>query len=55
MVAMNRIVNNKVSDGSQPPMMFHLSLSESAGARSLHLLVGRRQLGDESSASESNL
>jgi len=26
----------KVSDGSQPPMTFDLSLSESAGSRSLH-------------------
>jgi hypothetical protein len=32
--------NAKVSDGSQPPMTFDLSLSESAGSRSLHRLVG---------------
>jgi hypothetical protein len=31
--------NVKVSDGSQPPMTFDLSLSESAGSRSLHRLV----------------
>jgi hypothetical protein len=31
--------NVKVSDGSQPPMTFHLFLSESAGSRSLHRLV----------------
>ena len=31
--------NAKVSDGSQPPMMFNLSLSETAGFRSLHRLV----------------
>ena len=31
--------NAKVSDGSQPPMTFDLSLSESAGSRSLHRLV----------------
>ncbi len=31
--------NEKVSDGSQPPMTFDLSLSESAGSRSLHRLV----------------
>ena len=30
----------KVSDGSQPPMTFDLSLSESAGSRSLDRLVG---------------
>ena len=29
----------KVSDGSQPPMTFDLSLSESAGSRSLDRLV----------------
>jgi hypothetical protein len=29
-----------VSDRSQPPMTFDLSLSESAGSRSLHRLVG---------------
>src|SRR5438128_755447 len=34
------LANNKVSDGSQPPMMFDLSLSESAGSRSLHRPVG---------------
>jgi hypothetical protein len=28
--------NAKVSDGSHPPMTFDLSLSESAGSRSLH-------------------
>jgi hypothetical protein len=33
--------NAKVSDGSQPPMTFDLSLSESAGSRSLHRLVGQ--------------
>jgi len=33
--------NAKVSDGSQPPLMLDLSLSESAGSRSLHRLVGR--------------
>ena len=31
--------NAKVSDGSQPPMTFDLSLSESAGSRSLDRLV----------------
>jgi hypothetical protein len=31
--------NGKVSDGSQPPMTFDLSLSESAGSRSLDRLV----------------
>ena len=31
--------NVKVSDGSQPPMTFHLSLSESAGSRSLDRFV----------------
>jgi len=31
--------NVKVSDGSQPPLTFGLSLSESAGSRSLHRLV----------------
>jgi len=33
--------NAKVSDGSQPPMTFDLSLSESADSRSLHRLVVR--------------
>jgi len=33
--------NEKVSDGSQPPVTFDLSLSESAGSRSLHRLVGQ--------------
>ena len=32
--------NAKVSDGSQPPMTWYLSVSESAGSRSLHRLVG---------------
>ena len=32
--------NEKVSDGSQPPMAFDLSLSESAGSRSLDRLLG---------------
>src|SRR5947207_8723465 len=32
--------NAKVSDGSQPPMTLNSSLSESAGSRSLHRLVG---------------
>src|ERR1039458_5902196 len=32
-------LNVKVSDGSQPPMTLDLSLSESAGSRSLHRLV----------------
>jgi hypothetical protein len=36
--------NAKVSDGSQPPMTFDLSLSESAGSRSLDRLV--RQFGE---------
>lgn len=31
--------NAKVSDGNQPPLTFDLSLSESAGSRSLHRLV----------------
>src|ERR1043165_7069852 len=31
--------NEKVSDGSQPPLVFDLSLSEPAGSRSLHRLV----------------
>ena len=31
--------NAKVSDGSQPPMTFDLSLSESAGSHSLHRLA----------------
>jgi len=31
--------NAKVSDGSQPPVTFDLSLSESAGSRSLNRLV----------------
>ncbi len=31
--------NAKVSDGSQPPMTLNLSLSETAGSRSLHRLV----------------
>ena len=31
--------NAKVSDGSQPPMVVDLSLSESAGSRSLARLV----------------
>ena len=31
--------NVKVSDGSQPPLTFGLSLSESAGSRSLHRLL----------------
>jgi hypothetical protein len=31
--------NDQVSDGSQPPVTFDLSLSESAGSRSLHRLV----------------
>ncbi len=34
-----RLPNGKVSDGSQPPMTFDLSLSESAGSRSLHRRV----------------
>jgi hypothetical protein len=34
--------NAKVSDGSQSPMTFGLSLSESAGSRSLHRLVQSR-------------
>ena len=29
--------NAKVSDGSQPPVTCYLSLSESAGSRSLHV------------------
>ena len=33
--------NAKVSDGSQSPVAFDLSLSESAGSRSLHRLVGQ--------------
>jgi hypothetical protein len=33
------LANAKVSDGSQPPTTFDLSLSESAGSRSLHRLV----------------
>jgi len=33
------LANGKVSDGSQPPMTFDLSLSGSAGSRSLHRLV----------------
>ena len=36
--------NVKVSDGSQPPLTFGLSLSESAGSRSLHRLVGPSRL-----------
>src|SRR5208282_4219281 len=31
--------NAKVSDGGQPPVTFELSLSETAGPRSLHRLV----------------
>jgi hypothetical protein len=31
--------NAKVSDASQPPVTFDLSLSESAGSRSLYRLV----------------
>jgi len=31
--------NAKVSDGSQPPMTLDLSLSETAGSRSLHRRV----------------
>jgi len=31
--------NAEVSDGSQPPMTFDLSLGESAGSRSLNRLV----------------
>src|SRR5439155_20796186 len=31
--------NAKVSDGSQPPLTFGLSLSQPAGSRSLHRLV----------------
>src|SRR5204863_3573491 len=31
--------NAKVSDGSQPPLTFESSLSETAGSRSLHRLV----------------
>jgi hypothetical protein len=38
-VVMHAEPNAKVSDGSQPPMTFDLSLSESAGSRSLHRLV----------------
>jgi hypothetical protein len=34
--------NVKVSDGSQPPLTFHLFLSDSAGSGSLHRLVGLR-------------
>src|SRR5438046_1401549 len=33
-------LTKKVSDGSQPPMTFDLSLSESARSRSLHRVVG---------------
>jgi hypothetical protein len=33
--------NAKVSDGSQPPMTMNLSVSETAGPRSLHRLVER--------------
>src|SRR3989442_15398499 len=33
--------NDEVSDRSQPPLTFNLSLSEPAGSGSLHLLVGR--------------
>src|SRR5437763_1712171 len=33
--------NAKVSDGSQPPLTLYSSLSESAGSRSLHRLVGQ--------------
>jgi hypothetical protein len=36
---MRHLPNAKVSDGSQPLMTFDLSLSESAGSRSLDLLV----------------
>ena len=36
--------NVKVSGGSQPPLTFGLSLSESAGSRSLHRLVGPSRL-----------
>jgi len=35
-------LTTKVSDGSQPPMNFGLSLIESAGSRSLDDLSGRR-------------
>src|SRR5258707_4826450 len=34
------MLNAKVSDRSQPPLMCHLSLSEAAGSGSLHRLVG---------------
>ena len=34
-------LNTEVSDGSQPPLTLDLSLSESAGSRSLHRFVGR--------------
>jgi hypothetical protein len=33
--------NDEVSDGSQPPVALDLSLSESAGSRSLDRRVGR--------------
>jgi hypothetical protein len=33
------LANDKVSDGSQPPVTLDLSLSESAGSRSLDRLV----------------
>ena len=35
-----RMPNAKVSERSQPPMTFDLSLSESAGSGSLHRLFG---------------
>jgi hypothetical protein len=40
----------KVSDGSQPPMTFDLSLSESAGSRSLDRLVRSSLYLDAASA-----
>jgi hypothetical protein len=40
--------NVKVSDGSQPPVALDLSLSESAGSRSLDRRVGRAQAPDHS-------
>jgi hypothetical protein len=36
------MTNDEVSDGNQPPVMFDLALSESAGSRSLDRLVRAR-------------
>jgi hypothetical protein len=41
MCAVSALPNVQVSDGSQPPMMVDLFVSQSAGSGWLHRLVGR--------------